>query len=258
MELSWSTFLLEILNFLVLVWILKRFFYRPLQAVIARRQQEIDAKLAAAQEKERSARELQQTYEQRLEKWKGERQQAREELELEIRAERERRETALTEELAQQRQKRAEVDARQRREQLRQIEFQALRQGSRFASRLLEYGAGPELEQRLLELFVETLDEMPEQQRAEICARFQEETEASDDAQQCLQVASAFPLDEATRTLVTQALNECLGSELPCHFVEDPDLIAGLLVSMGPWEMGINVRDELRGFARIGLETAGD
>ena len=37
LELNWSTLLLEIINFLILVWILKHFFYKPVLAVIARR-----------------------------------------------------------------------------------------------------------------------------------------------------------------------------------------------------------------------------
>ena len=37
MELDWSTFALEIINFLALLWILKRFLYRPILAVVAER-----------------------------------------------------------------------------------------------------------------------------------------------------------------------------------------------------------------------------
>ena len=48
MELNWSTFLLEIINFLVLVWILKRFLYQPVLDVIARRRKAIEAQLAEA------------------------------------------------------------------------------------------------------------------------------------------------------------------------------------------------------------------
>ena len=48
MELSWSTFALEIVNFLVLVWILKHFLYKPVMDVIARRRADIESTLADA------------------------------------------------------------------------------------------------------------------------------------------------------------------------------------------------------------------
>ena len=41
-ELSWSTFILEVINFIVLVFILKHFFYKPVLTAIARRRESID------------------------------------------------------------------------------------------------------------------------------------------------------------------------------------------------------------------------
>ena len=48
MELDWSTFLLEIINFLILVWILKRFLYRPVLEVITRRREQVEKTLHEA------------------------------------------------------------------------------------------------------------------------------------------------------------------------------------------------------------------
>lgn len=99
MELCWSTFLREILNLLVLVWLLKRFFYRPLQSVIARRQQDIDARLASAEQMQRQAQQLQRDYEGRLYDWRKERQKLSEDLEQELKHQRLQREQKLADEL---------------------------------------------------------------------------------------------------------------------------------------------------------------
>ena len=37
MELDWTTFVLEVINFLVLVWILRRYLYRPVLNTLAAR-----------------------------------------------------------------------------------------------------------------------------------------------------------------------------------------------------------------------------
>ena len=55
MELSWPTFFLEIINFLVLVWILKRFLYKPVLEAIAHRKAVIDKTLVDAK-RQRSGR----------------------------------------------------------------------------------------------------------------------------------------------------------------------------------------------------------
>ena len=44
MGLDTTTFVLEIVNFLILLWLLNRFLYRPVQAAIARRQQQAAAR----------------------------------------------------------------------------------------------------------------------------------------------------------------------------------------------------------------------
>ena len=58
MELSWPTFFLEIINFLVLVWILKRFLYKPVLEAVAHRKAVIDKTLADANAKEAGAQAL--------------------------------------------------------------------------------------------------------------------------------------------------------------------------------------------------------
>ena len=53
MQFDWTTFALEIVNFLVLVWILRRFLYRPVTDVIARRAAEVEHRLTGAHEASR-------------------------------------------------------------------------------------------------------------------------------------------------------------------------------------------------------------
>ncbi len=48
MHIDWSTLALQTINVLILVWILARFLFRPLRAIIAQRQAKTDAVLAEA------------------------------------------------------------------------------------------------------------------------------------------------------------------------------------------------------------------
>ncbi len=58
MELDWSTFLLQIINFLVLVWILNRFLYQPVMKVIAERKAAVEKTLADSERARAEARAL--------------------------------------------------------------------------------------------------------------------------------------------------------------------------------------------------------
>ena len=76
MELNSSTFILEIINFLILVWILKRFFYKPVLDIIARRKADIEETVAKAQTLQSNAENLEHQYESRLADWEKEIQAA--------------------------------------------------------------------------------------------------------------------------------------------------------------------------------------
>lgn len=251
MELNWSTFLLEILNFLVLVWILKHFFYKPLQAVIARRQAAIAQQVDEARQIREDAQQLQQRYEAELTDLHRGRQQARENLQREINDERVKLERELADSLQQQRHKSEVIEQRQLKELQRQQELRALEQGSRFAARLLKEGAGPELESGLLELLLDALRKLPGEQLPSLRQQLV-------DSGGPIEVVSAFPLSQEARERIEETFEEILQGDIRCHFLEDTDLIAGLRIGVGPWVLGVNVRDELEGFARLERETANE
>ena len=71
-----STFIFEIINFLILIWILQRLFYKPLLAVIDKRKQHIDQSLADAKKLHQEADELRSLYENRQKLWMQEKKAA--------------------------------------------------------------------------------------------------------------------------------------------------------------------------------------
>ncbi|WP_158078624.1 F0F1 ATP synthase subunit delta [Microbulbifer mangrovi] len=244
MELNWTTFLLEILNFLVLLWLLKRFFYKPLQNAIARRQSAIQQQLDDARKMKKEAQRLQQSYENDLAALEQGREEAHAKLQRELNMEREKQEKHLTELLQQKRQKAHVIEQRQLRESHRQQEKQALEQGSRFAASLLQAGAGPELESRLLEFLLDALHKLPAEQRVSL-----QQSLAGQHGP--VEVSSAFPLSAGQRQRIESGLNELSGHEVQSHFRQDEQLIAGLRIAIGPWVLGANLRDELEAFAHL-------
>lgn len=244
MELNWSTFVLEIVNFLILVWILKRFFYQPVLDVIARRRAGIEKILGDARKLHDDAQELRKQYENRLAEWAKERQAARAQLTKEIEAERLQRLQDLVSLLEQERKKAAVVEQRRLDNIQRQLEQTALAQGARFAARLLSLGAGPQLQERLLELLLEQLPALP-------AARLEELRHSAGAVADKILVASACLLDAATRQRLEQALGVSLGIRAPFQYQEDPELLAGVRITAGAWVLHANVQDELAGYARL-------
>lgn len=245
MELSWSTFFLEIVNFLVLVWILKRFLYRPVLDVIARRRAGIEKNLAEARDKLAQAQALEDQYQNRLNEWGREKQAARETLRREIESERARLMAALMTSLDQEREKAHALEELRMRDTLRRNEEQALRHGVQFAGRLLTRLAGPELETRLLQMVLEDLPQLTNERREGLRAAFSATEEP-------ITVTSAFPLDEARRQQLQTQFGKLLGpARVTWDFRQDPALGAGLRVRIGPWVLRANLQDELECFTEM-------
>lgn len=242
MELNWSTFLLEILNFLVLLWILKRFLYRPVLDTIAKRREGVEQVLASAQAIRAEAQALQAQYENRLGEWGAEREAQKENLRREIAEERERLLAALAQELEREREKARALDAKLRADARRKDQEAALEQATHFAAKLLAGLAGPELEARLFDLALRQIDSLPE-------GRVDTIRLACEEAPEAAAAVTAYPLDADRKRQLVDKLGGLLGMPVACHFREDPGLLAGLRVTLGPWVLHANLQDELKDFA---------
>jgi F-type H+-transporting ATPase subunit b len=64
MQISWWTFALQVVNFLVLVWLLQRFLYRPVRAILDERKRMSTAALAAADKAKQEAEAERRHYEE--------------------------------------------------------------------------------------------------------------------------------------------------------------------------------------------------
>jgi len=248
-EFDWTTFTLEIINFLILVWILKRFLYHPILDVIAKRRAGIEKALADAKRIETEATGIKQQHERQLAEWGEQKEAAEASLQQELASERERRMAALDNEIAEERERRRVLDQRHQRDFEHTAEEKAIAQGAAFSAKLLGRVATPELEGRLYSLLLDDLRNLRAEDKRAVA-------EAAASAGLQLKVQSAFKLDESKRAELARVLAEATGRTLPVEFRENPELVAGFQVNVGPWILHANLRDELRFFSGV-LRHAG-
>ena len=241
MELDWTTFLLEIANFLVLVWIMNRLLYRPVMNAIAVRREGLARSAAEAERLRQDAAELEARYRSRLGEWEREKEGLRKEMLVGLSAERTRLEAALQASLEQERDKARAILDRDLRDRLGEMEEVALGQAGRFATRLLEELATPELEERLQALFLAGLVKLPAERLRAIA-------DALSEPGVPVRAASAFFCPEQRRAEIRRNLAEVCGYHGNVDFVEEPALLAGLQLRAGPWILDATLRGELSFF----------
>jgi F-type H+-transporting ATPase subunit b len=243
MQIDWTTFVLEIVNFLVLVWILKRFFYAPVLAMIDRRRAAVTAESEDARKLKEDAEALKATYESRLSDWDKERAGLRLALNDEFAKERSRQLAALQQSLAAEAEaarQRAGADSAQqdaaRRQAARQESFAA-------AAAMLRRVAAPELTEAIAKAFIADLDGLAAPDRARLGA-----AAAALQGGVTVVVTSAHPLAADHRAALAVALEKASGKIPAPTFREDAALIAGLRVALGAYLLSADLAGELAFF----------
>lgn len=248
MQLDWSTLVLEVVNFLVLVWILKRFLYKPVLSVIQQRKDSIDKTLADADSRKAEAAELEGKYAARLSDWNGEKEALRESLRHDIELDRARLTAELQIALQQERDRQNLLAERRAAEMEKHAGEQGIREGLQFTARLFARIAGPELESRLLNVALEDLAALPAAARESLQKAGAEAPE--------IKITTAFSLAAPQRGALTQAIGNTCARDLTFSCREDPALLAGARINIGPWILRANLQDELAFFAgKVGDET---
>jgi F-type H+-transporting ATPase subunit b len=243
MGFSWSTFLIQILNFVVLVWILTRFVYQPVTRGIVARQKAIREELHQADEVKKQSEALSRQYEGRLADWEREKAQLKTAYDKELSDERMTRETELRASLQREREQ-SEASARTReRETARRLHREAAQDAAQFCARLLSRVTSPELESKLVDAAIADIQALSDDQRASLSRAFDGRSDAV--------VTTRYPLDEAHRATLTDVLTSCLGRAPRPRFEESEALLAGLRVDLGTMTLEGNLAGELRWFAQV-------
>ena len=244
MELDWSTFILEIVNFAILVWLLVHFFYRPVVDIISKRRQSVQETLDQADQVRVTAESEKARYENRLADWEKEKAIARSQLQGEFEEERKQARAELSKSLDEQRERERVLLQRERdhaQEEARQV---GVDHALSFSTRLLNRLAGPALEETLISLVCEDVSGLPSEQ-LEI---LKNAWAASDGV---ITVTSVWPVSKAGETAIRDTMARVTGATPRFEFRRDPDLVAGICIDVGSYKVDANLKSELKFFAEL-------
>lgn len=226
MTLDWLTVAAQVLNFLVLVYLLKRFlFARVVRAmdqreeVIAQRMRAADARMEEAEQEARRHREARAALDAQRERVMSRAREDADDL-------RRRLEEEVREEIEQRRRRWSQQVEREQAAFLREVRRRTAEQFERLARRALSDLADAELEAQMVRVLVERLQRLGEEQREVLRV-------ASAAAGEPLVVRSAFDLSVAVKRSLTAALHEAFGKETAVRYEAGPDLACGIELRAG-------------------------
>lgn len=217
MHLDWSTLALQTVNVLILLWLLKRFLFRPVTEMIAARRQAADTLLAEAETAREEAKAKTAELERRIEAHDAAAEALRAAAAAAADAERTHRLAETNEEIERLRNAAASSLRRDRARLRRDLEAEAGRLAGMIAARLLGRVPGPAATAAILTGFGEVLATLPAPQRAALAAETQP-----------IEVITATPLTDTEKDHCTALLRQHLAVAVAPRYRADPALLAGI------------------------------
>lgn len=221
MQLDWWTLALQAVNFLVLVWLLRRFLYRPVQQVIARRQALSEQAMDEARRKAEEADAARQRLEASRAALEAEKRGIVEQVHKDMQAERQSLLDAARSEadhLLQDAKAAAEKDHARTLAGLRD-DIADLAAG--IASQVLTSTGAERLGPGTLAAARAHFEDMPDSQLEELRRDLETRTEG-------LELVTAEALDEADQIAWRDGLRGWLRSDCPVTFATDPGILGGI------------------------------
>lgn len=239
MSIDWFTFVAQIINFLILVGLLRWLLYRPIVDAMAQRQEELSRRWNDAEQKQTEASEMIAQYESKHAEFDRQREEMmhdvrRETLEHRERLMREARddvELKRTEWLGSLEREQAE-SADEIRERLAELAIHSTRH-------TLQQLANAELDEQVAARFVDELSTMDETRREELRALLQDQDSE-------VHIRSAFELSDETRDRIRDVVRSLLEFHGEIQFERSPELICGVQLDTGGYSVEWNVDDFVR------------
>lgn len=238
MLIDWFTVAAQTFNFLILVWLMKRFLYRPILHAIDEREKRIAAELADADAKRADAQREHAEYQKKNSDFDQQRSELLSQATSDAKAERQRLMEAA----------RSETDAfiakwhatlKTEARNLHQA-FARRTQQEVFAisRKALTDLADASLEQRMSETFIGRLHEISAPSKAALAEALRTTTDPAI-------VRSAFDLPDDQRQTIQQAINDTFAGEFRVRFETAPDIISGIELSANGQKSAWSLADYL-------------
>ena len=238
MLIDWFTIVAQALNFLILVWLMKRFLYKPILRAIDEREKLIARELADADAKKAEARKERDKFQHKNEEFDQQHAALLSKATDEAQAERQR--------LLDEARKAADSLSAKRIETLRNdarrlsqaISRRTQQEVFAMARKTLTDLAGTSLEERMVDIFVRRLRELNEEEKELLASALKVSPST-------VIVRTTFDLPPAQRATSEGAIKETLGTEIQVQFETAPDLISGIELITNGQKVAWSIADYL-------------
>jgi F-type H+-transporting ATPase subunit b len=238
MKINWFTVIAQVINFLVLVWLLKRFLYKPILNAIDEREKKITSQLKDADDKKADAVKQQDDFTKKNADFD---QQKKEVMDKAIADANTQRQKLLDGAKDEANKLSAQLEeASKEKQKMENIEIAKKTQREVFAitRKALTEIASVSLEEQSVGTFIKRLNESKDEEKTQFMEAFKSNSNT-------ILVRSAFDMPEKQQAEISSAVGKILGTKIPLQFKTATGIISGIELTTNGYKLAWSLSEYL-------------
>ncbi len=230
MDINWFTVIAQVINFLILVWLLKRFLYKPILNAIDEREKKIAAQIKDADDKKALSVKEQADFKKRNDDFDTQKKAMMDKAVAETNTQRQKLlddakndANTLRTTLEKAIKEKQESDALASTEKVQKQVFA-------ITKKALKEMASSNLDEQSVNTFIKRLHALNDDEKQQFNTAFQSNANT-------ILVKSAFDLPAQQQAAINDAVNETLGSKTKLQFTKSPQLIGGIELTTNGYKL---------------------
>ncbi len=221
MQIDWFTAIAQLINFLILVYILKRLLYDRIVKAMDKREEKIASRLNEADSKNKEAENKRQEYEQKIKKIEDKKNEILENARREADEKRKEMLKEARNEIDEQRQNWQESIKREKSEFYENLRKELGDHIFSLSRQVLESMAGEDIQSKMIDKFIDNIDELKSGDDEKI-------SKAIKDSDEPIAIETSFEMKSEDKKRIEKALKELGGSNQNYEYKESSGLICGI------------------------------
>ncbi len=238
MLIDWFTVSAQIVNFLILVWLLKRFLYKPILNAIDAREQRIATQLEDAASIKVAAQQERNTFEHRNAQIEQQRAELLTQATQQADAERQRLIEIARSETARLSEQWRKSLADEQHNLSQQLISRTQQEVFAIARKTLSDLAAVDLEQQIVTIFIQRLRTQSNELLNQLGTSFSNSSSS-------VVVRSTFKLPVEQQSSIETTIKKIVGRDMVVHYETSPVLLCGIELIIGGYKIGWNIDDYL-------------
>ncbi|MDR9456937.1 MAG: hypothetical protein RI572_05955 [Salegentibacter sp.] len=248
MQIDWFTVIAQIINFLILVGLLKRFLYKPILNAIEERENKISSQLEEAESKKEEAQKEKEEFKQKNEDFEDKKKKL---MKKAVEESEEKREELLEKARKEagkfrSRLKKSSEEVQQNLSQ--EIEEKVQKEVFAITRKALSDLASLDMEEQTLKVFISRLNQLKEDEKKEFLEAFKSKSDP-------IMVRSAFDLPPKQKTEIQKTVADILGTETKFQYKTVPELVSGIELTANGFKISWSISEYLNSLEKNISET---